>query len=160
MNRNGIEPGDLHLLKLSAGCDSTETLESWQREREQQYGRRFHRTRMMPRRRDELLAGGSIYWVIKGFIQARQRILAFESLDLVKEDSEEVERHILLILDSELVRTDLNAVRPFQGWRYLKGIDAPKDWGTVAALNRANRPRGFEEMPQRLFEELSDLGLV
>ena len=98
MNRNGIEPGDLHLLKLSAGCDSLETLEMWQREREQQYGRRFHRTRMMPRRRDELLADGSIYWVIKGFIQARQRILAFESLDLVKEDSEEVERHTLHFL--------------------------------------------------------------
>lgn len=160
MSDNGIDSGGLHLLKLSAGCDSLETLEAWQRERKQRFGRLFHRTRMMPRRRDELLADGSIYWVIKGFVQARQRILAFESLDLVKDGSDELERHTLLILDSELVRTDLKAVRPFQGWRYLKSVDAPKDWDTAASWNGANRPRGFEEMPQRLFEELSDLGLV
>jgi hypothetical protein len=69
----------LHLVKLCVGCDSIEDLASWQAERlkarrraGEKAPRLFHRTFQMPKRRAELLDGGSLYWVIKGLIQVRQ----------------------------------------------------------------------------------------
>ena len=155
--------GRVHLLKLSAGCDSVETLAAWQEERLRAHGRVFHRTRMMPRRREMLIAGGSIYWVIKGLIQARQPILDIEPVDLERpgtENHEEptIERHTFLILEPGLRRTLPRAQRAFQGWRYLKDSDAPAD--LAASGGGEGRPRGFEEMPQSMLRELADLGLV
>jgi hypothetical protein len=140
----------VHLIKLAAGCDSPEQLAAWQAERKWRFGRVFHRTRMMPRRRSELLAGGSIYWVIRGLVQARQRLLDIEaSLD------EAGGRRTLFILDEELVRTESAPWRIFQGWRYLSAGDVPRD-----REDGLGRPTGFEEMPDSMFAELRELGLV
>ena len=140
----------LHLIKLAAGCDSPEQLAVWQAERKWRFGRVFHRTRMMPRRRGELLDGGSIYWVIRGLVQVRQRLL-----DIEPTQDEAGGRRTLFILDEELVRTESAPWRIFQGWRYLMAGDAPKD-----REGGLGRPAGFEEMPDTMFAELRDLGLV
>ena len=75
----------LHMIKLSVGTEDVDDLERWQAQRLRRTGRVFHKTRMMPRRRAELIRGGSIYWVIKGAIRCRQRLTAIEAgVDLAR----------------------------------------------------------------------------
>jgi hypothetical protein len=137
----------VHLLKLSAGCESVEQLEGWQAARKRDFGRVFHRTRMMPRRAAELTAGGSIYWVIKGEIRARQRVLAVE-----RETGRDGILRTLLILEPGLVRTVPRPQRAFQGWRYLEPRDAPADLDGGAG--------DLAEMPAEMLAELRSLGLL
>jgi hypothetical protein len=137
----------LHLLKLSVGAGSVEELRRWQDRRLQQSGRVFHQTRMMPRRAAELLQGGSIYWVIKGLIQAHQRLTAIEPG--VDRDGR---RFTLLILEPALVRTVAVPQRAFQGWRYLTSSDAPPDLGEA--------PADAPDMPPEMIAELRTLGLL
>ncbi len=143
----------LHLVKLSVGTDSVDDLEAWIARRLEQKQRAgepveyFHTTRMIPRRRNELLKGGSIYWVIKGTIQCRQRFTDIRNV--TGEDS--IER-CQLVLEPVLVRTQWAPRRPFQGWRYLKAEDAPADIGSGAA--------GAEALPPELRHDLSELGLL
>lgn len=145
----------IHLIKLSVGTDSVEYLAEVQRRRiemsEQAGGPALpvHVTRMMPRRRDELLEGGSIYWVIKGQVRARQRLRAIEELV-----DEEGVRRCALVLDPELVRVVPTARRPHQGWRYLKAEDAPADLADVGGVAEG------EEPPSELLAELKELGLL
>lgn len=137
----------LHLIKLSVGTEDVEDLRRWQAQRLRQTGRLFHRTRMMPRRREALLPGGSIYWVIRGWIQARQRLIGIEpTVD------ETGRPDTLLLLEPGLVRTVPRAHRPFQGWRYLMPEDAPADLGEL--------PGDLGEMPPEMAAELHALGLI
>ena len=142
----------LHLIKLCVGCDSIEDLAAWQAERLKQMKRDgvkpelFHRTFQMPKRREELLDGGSLYWVIKGVIRVRQRIVGVESV------VHEGEPHCKLVLDRKLVRVMPRAMRAFQGWRYLEASSAPKDLGEVG--------KGAADMPPKMVEELRELGLL
>lgn len=134
----------LHLLKLSVGTDAIEDLERW-RDRMTRGGRPMaHVTRMFPKRRDEILDGGSMYWVIKRVIQVRQRILDLEDIT----DSEGI-RRCRIVLDPELVRTNPAPKRPFQGWRYLKPDEAPADLSLVT---------GGHELPDDLRRKLIELG--
>ena len=137
----------LHLIKLSVGSEDVEGLHRWQMQRLKRTGRLFHQTRMMPRRRDELLAGGSIYWVIRGYVRARQRLTGIEAAV-----DEAGKRCTLLLLAPTLVRTIPRAHRAFQGWRYLMPEDAPPDLADAAA--------GVAEMPPELAAELRELGLL
>src|SRR5690606_19218461 len=142
----------LHLIKLCVGCDSVEDLEGWIAEglaKNRDDGlpvERFHTTRMVPKRGDELLDGGSLYWVIKGGVQCRQRLLDIRPFT----DAEGIGR-CRLVLDPEVVRTEWQSRRPFQGWRYLQPVDAPAD---LAGAGTA------EEMPLALRRELAELGLL
>lgn len=145
----------LHLVKLCVGCDSIEDLARWQAERLKQRrkaGERnpqlFHRTFQTPKRRDELLAGGSLYWVIKGLVQVRQPLL--DIADGTKEDGTPC---CVLMLKNELVPVRPVPRRPFQGWRYLNAEEAPEDLerGSVA---------GIGAMPPKLRKELAELGLI
>lgn len=133
-----------HLLKLAAGCDGIAMLKAFQTERLHAFGQLFHLTRMVPKRADELADGGSIYWVIKGQIAARQRILSVET-----EQDEEGRARCRLILDPEVVEVEPRPARPFQGWRYLDAKDAPRD----------RRPSETEPPPE-MAEELRRLGLL
>ena len=137
----------VHLLKLSAGCQAVEELESWQAARLEAHGRLFHRTRMRPRREAELLDGGSIYWVIKGEVRVRQPVLAVES-----ETGADGIQRTLLLLEPGLIRTAPQARRAFQGWRYLAAGDAPPD--LVADCE------DFAGMPPEMRAELRTLGLL
>jgi hypothetical protein len=112
----------IHMVKLCVGADSVEDLIDWQKRLLQTSDRPYHRTRMSPKRRDELLDGGSIYWVIKRAIRVRQPIVDIKTFD------DSGGRSICeLVFDPEIVRTYAQPKRPFQGWRYLKPSSAPRD---------------------------------
>ena len=99
-----------HLLKLCVGANEVKDLENWRDFRLETSGEHFHRTRMFPKRREELLGGGSLYWVIKGQIQCRQRLL-----DLREVKSEDGISYCHFILDPILHITQRRIQRPFQG---------------------------------------------
>ena len=124
----------VNLIKLSVGTESVADLAAWQQTRMAQTsdGLPRHVTRMWPKREAEILQGGSIYWVIKGVIQARQRILRLDEAD--RGDGV---RRCAIVLDPELYPTAASPRRPFQGWRYLRIEDAPPDLEAGANENSA-----------------------
>ena len=143
----------VHLIKLCVGCDTVEELAVWQAERLKRLKRArktpelCHRTLQTPRRRDDVLDGGSLYWVIKGFVLVRQRVL-----DLRPDMKEDGAACCGIVLDQELVATRAHPRRAFQGWRYLEMADAPKDAGVFDAA--------VEDIPRRMREELRELRLI
>lgn len=142
----------LHLVKLCVGIESFEQLRDSIAERLESKRKsgaiieQFHRTRMTPRRDKELLAGGSLYWVIKGKIQARQKILNLRGMV----DGEGIKR-CDIVLEPNLILTQWQPRRAFQGWRYLDGKDAPLD---------ASSHSDGDELPEALKQELNELGLL
>ena len=142
----------IHLIKLSVGPDSLSDLAAWQAQRlkdKKRTGQKpelMHITRQTPKRAEEVLDGGSIYWVIKGFICARQKLL---ELRPVMRDGIP---HCGLVYDKELVRVKLQPRRPFQGWRYFNPKDAPADL--------AKGKDGLDDMPEKMRRELAELGLL
>ncbi len=139
----------VNLIKLSVGTDSVETLAAWQASRAAQApdGLPRHVTRMWPKREAELLNGGSVYWVIKGAIQCRQEIRRLD--ELVGEDGV---RRCAIVLDPELHRTASALRRPFQGWRYLKPEDSPRDLPPGRAQEDA--------LPEDLNRALAEIGVL
>ncbi|WP_444462965.1 DUF1489 family protein [Rhodobacter capsulatus] len=135
----------LHILKLCVGAESVEDLIDWQRAH---YGTgpAQHVTRMWPKRAEEVLAGGSLYWVIKGVILARQRIL-----DLRQVTGSDGISRCALVLDPEVIRTEAMPRRPFQGWRYFAAADVPRD--LVAGRERE------DPLPRDLQAALAEIGL-
>ena len=118
----------LHIIKLCVGVETVEELDQWYREevlvhaaRGESY-ERIHVTRMFPKRVDEVLAGGSLYWVIKGQISARQRLTDIRPFT----DGEGIGR-CHLVMEPVVVPVEPRPFRPFQGWRYLEEDDAPPD---------------------------------
>jgi hypothetical protein len=112
----------IHMVKLCVGADDIDDLAHWQARLMHRLPAPVHHTRMVPKRADELLDGGSIYWVIKRAIRVRQRIT-----DLRIVQDEAGKDLCELVFDPELVRTYAQPRRPFQGWRYLKPEEAPRD---------------------------------
>ena len=143
----------LHLLKLCVGAESVADLEGWiaarmadQRRAGQPVEQR-HTTRMVPKRLAELLDGGSLFWVIRGQVAARQRLLDVRPF----KDGDGIGR-CHLVLDPAVVAVETRPCRPFQGWRYFDPATAPADAG-----------RGDPDlvaMPEALRRELRDLGLI
>ena len=140
----------LHLIKLAVGIRDLDHLADVQARRAYQSDGRSIvpvYTRRVPKRGEEILAGGSIYWVIRGSVLARQRVLAIDTgVD------EEGESHCTLGIDAELVPTVPTAHRPFQGWRYLDPQAAPKDLADAGGQG--------DELPPHLAAELRSLGLL
>jgi len=141
----------IHIIKLSVGTTSIEGLVAHRAGLIQRgYGRpdglAWHRTRMMPKRKDELLDGGSIYWVFGGKIQCRQRLIALEA-----GADNEGRSFCDFVMDQHLVPTVPQPKRPFQGWRYLKADEAPKD---IASIGGDERP------PEEMAQALAELGLI
>lgn len=143
----------LHLIKLAVGCESVKDLKQRVAERvrlARQRGetqRHVHVTRMVPKRDEELLAGGSLYWVIRGEIAAREKLIGIEPF----RDNDGIGR-CRLVLQPKVIAVVPRPMRPFQGWRYLPAKDAPPD------LTRASE--GVAEMPETLRRELRELGLL
>ncbi len=141
--------GDLHLIKLCVGIDSVEDLVSW-RARSTPKGaetRSRHVTRMWPKRRAELLDGGSLYWVIRGVVQARQRILSLD--EAIGQDGI---RRCSIVMDPNLIRTSPAPRRAFQGWRYLQAADAPPDL--------SHSQRAEDQLPAELSVALAEIGVL
>lgn len=138
----------MNMLKLSVGTESVESLVDWQARRCMQLadGQLRHVTRMWPKRAEEILSGGSIYWVICGLIQARQRITGFR--EVIGEDGI---RRCGIELDPSVIRTQIVPRRPFQGWRYLTAEDAPADLGSAQGRD--------SDVPPELMAALADIGV-
>ena len=143
----------LHLIKLCVGCDSISDLEEWIEENRtlhRRLGRDYeqtHTTRMVPKRVEELLDGGSLFWVIRGQVAARQRLLDVRPFT----DGEGVGR-CHLVLEPRVIAVAPRPYRPFQGWRYLVVEDAPRD----IDLNAGD----LATMPEDMRRELVELGLL
>jgi hypothetical protein len=142
----------LHLIKLCVGAESIEDLREWVAERclkaiaEGREPHSYHITRMVPKRQADLLEGGSLYWVIKGQLSARQKLLDIEEFT----DADGIGR-CKLILGPEVIETMPQPRRPFQGWRYLEAKDAPAD-----LFGEGQKA----DMPAELKRELAELGLL
>lgn len=143
----------LNLLKLCVGAESLQDLREWVADRSLTAmaaglePHSVHTTRMVPKRVDELLSGGSLYWVIKGQVTARQKLLdisTFTGADGIGRCN--------LVLGPEIIETIPQPRRPFQGWRYLTQEDAPRDLGAVGD--------DVASMPEDLRRELAELGLL
>jgi hypothetical protein len=143
----------LHLIKLCVGCDSVRDLQDWIRQKLKDKRRRgekaehIHRTRMVPKRAEELTDGGSLYWVIRGEIMCRQRIRAVRPF----RDKDGVSR-CGLVLEPKVVLVTPRPYRAFQGWRYFAPADVPPDLDKAAP--------GAAAMPEKLRRELRELGLM
>jgi hypothetical protein len=134
----------LHLLKLAVGIDDIDHLRQLRAARVVERGGNWVYTRNHPRRAQEVLAGGSIYWVIRGHIRVRQLVTGLSG-----ERDDTGRRYCRIEVDAELVPTLPRACRPFQGWRYLAPADAPPDRSAPATLP-----------PDRMLAELRALGLI
>jgi hypothetical protein len=137
----------LHLIKLCVGVETITELEEWVARRVRERGEHFHTTRMVPKRADELTGGGSLYWVIKGQIACRQKLVAIAPFT----DGEGIGR-CRLMLEPVVRPVSPRPCRPFQGWRYFAAKDAPLDLG--------KRGRGVSAMPESMRRELAELGLI
>ena len=140
----------LHLIKLSVGPKDVAQLAAGQARRITDDPPLRHQTRMAPKRAAEIIAGGSIYWVVGGFVQVRQRIT-----DIRPATWDDGTACAALILDLTLVPVEARAMKPFQGWRYLAPEAAPPDLRVSATPTR-----GLEALPPKLRRELKELGLI
>ena len=141
----------LHLIKLCVGADSVADLEAWIKQKfkakkKGQKPERFHNTRMVPKRAEELI-GGSLYWVIRGQITCRERILGIRPF----KDKDGVGR-CRIVLDGKVTLVEPRPRAAFQGWRYLDVKDAPRDLARAAP--------GAARMPEAMRRELQELGLL
>ena len=102
---------------------------------------------MWPKREAELLDGGSIYWVIRGVVLARQRLIRLD--EHVGQDGI---RRCAIVYHPELVRVAATTRRAFQGWRYMKSEDAPPD----LTMQKA----GEEALPADLSAKLAEIGVL
>lgn len=141
-------PDFVNLLKLCVGAEKVEDLIDWQQSQRGRWpdGLPRHVTRMWPKRETEIISGGSLYWVFKGMILARQRIDGLE--EVVGADG--ITRCAIL-LDPEVIRTEGAPRRPFQGWRYLSAEEAPRDLPKGRAREEA--------LPPALAQALAEIGL-
>lgn len=139
---------EIHLVKLSIGTESVADLIAWQKRPAVQTvdGLPRHITRMWPKRAAELIRGGSIYWVIKGEILARQRIIRLDEIT-----GEDGIRRCAIVLDPEMQRTRPATRAPFQGWRYLSAADAPPDLRPLESDGA---------LPEQLDRALSEIGVI
>lgn len=147
----------LHLRKLSVGSNSLADLAHWQWGRVAQGHQLVHVTRHAPRRQKELLAGGSIYWIVKGRYSLRQSLIAIESAPA---DEDHPHGGWGLHLDSHLYAVSPWPHRPFQGWRYLLGEEAPPDLSSSPL-----RPENLDDylakaLPHGLDDFMQDFGLA
>ena len=133
----------LHLIKLVVGTNSVEDLLAWRSEMRAREPEWKVRTRQTPKRAEELADGGSIYRVFKGAILCRQPILRIDTVGEGKASRCEI------VVAEQPIRVAPTARRPFQGWRYLPGHEAPPDLELGA---------GLEAVPSELALKLRELG--
>lgn len=139
----------LHLTKLAVGARDVGQLQAFQAERAETNPPLRHRTRNFPRRAPDVVAGGSMYWVVNGAMLVRQRIL-----DIIDDTWDDGRRCAGLLLDPALILVAGRPVKPFQGWRYLKPQDAPDD------LTPRLAGTGGRSLPPELHRELRALCLL
>src|SRR5437763_6321570 len=143
-----MNDGPLHLLKMAVGVADLDELRRIRAARREERGGSWVYTHNHPRRAAEVLAGGSIYWVIRGQVRVRQLVTGFRT-----ERDDNGRAYCLIEVDPDLVATLWRPWRPFQGWRYLTPADAPPD--RVGGISDAD-----EAIPPAMLAELRSLGLL
>ena len=128
----------LHLTKVAFGCRTLEALQKRVAMRARD-GEVSVVTRMRPKRMDELV-GGSLHWIVKHRIIARQQILRFEDRS---------DGRIDIVCSAELVVVPAVPKRAHQGWRYLE-----------TEISEEADPSGIADLPPRLYGKLAALALV
>jgi hypothetical protein len=141
--------GTIHLIKLCVGAERVEDLTDWQATARAKGpdGLPRHITRMWPKRADEVLNGGALYWVFKGLVLCRQRVLRLDEIT-----GQDGITRCGIVLDPAVIRVTATPRRPFQGWRYLSPEDAPRDL-----------PKGRETeeaLPTALQAALAEIGVL
>ncbi|MEM7724586.1 MAG: DUF1489 domain-containing protein [Pseudomonadota bacterium] len=141
--------GTTNLIKLCVGAEKVEDLLNWQASARAKGpdGLPRHVTRMWPKRSEEILNGGSLYWVFKGLVLCRQPILRLDEV----EGADGIVR-CGIVLNPEVTRVAATPKRPFQGWRYLKPEDAPRDLRKGAAAE--------DPLPPSLQSALAEIGVI
>lgn len=153
----------VHLVKLCVGIESIDELVAWfasdackkarKRKGLKRPNEHSHWTRLKPKRAEEVLDGGSLYWVIRGRICVRHRILRLED---VKDENGKA--YCAIVYDPTVTLTETRPRRAFQGWRYLEEEDAPADLSNQRAALRAARAEA--DLPAKMVAELKALGLL
>lgn len=149
---SGLADSFINLVKLCVGIDSLADLQTYRAARTAMAKETgvpdvsTHVTRMWPKRAPEILNGGSLYWVIKGVILARQTILRLD--ERIGADGI---RRCAIIMDPTIVQTQAAPRRPFQGWRYLAPADSPPDLAATRLYD--------DELPNSLNMALAEIGL-
>jgi hypothetical protein len=136
----------LHLKKLCVGISSFEMLKEWQNQQILLGNPIVHVTRMRPKRKDEILQGGSLYWIIKSKFSAKQKIIELQ--DIIRDDGKNACK---IVLSENLYQVASIKQRPFQGWRYLNDENTPKD---------VFQDDNNEDIPAELLAELNEFGVV
>jgi hypothetical protein len=136
----------LHLIKLCVGASGVEDLERWIVDWKAGRETLDHTTRMFPRRKDEILGGGSLYWVIKGMVLCRQPIADLEAVT----GNDGIER-CRIVFKPKIILVRPVPRRAFQGWRYLTDEDAPDDLPKRDAS---------AAIPPQMRKDLAELGLL
>jgi hypothetical protein len=139
----------LHLMKLAVGIRDVAHLREVQANRLASQGRLRHLTRNFPRRAQEIVDGGSMYWVIAGALVVRQHIS-----DITAAKYEDGSACAAIHLDPRLLAVAGRPIRPFQGWRYLAADAAPAD------IVAGGKVAGLDELPEALRRSLLALGLI
>ncbi len=136
----------LNLIKLCVGVSEIEEMNSWIKISKKSSEDCDHVTRMFPRRKDEILPGGSLYWVIRGLILCRQPIA-----DLQEVVGSDGIKRCRILFKPQIIEVRPTPRRAFQGWRYLTAEDSPIDL-----------PRGEKgsDLPDKMRRELVELGLI
>lgn len=143
----------IHLLRTAAGLKDLQELQDVQGHFRTRSVKGLGQvvvvtTRNTPKRADELLNGGSLYWIVKNAIQARQDILDIRT---VKDADGQTQCQILLA--PQIMRVLPVAQKAVQGWRYLDGAKAPRDLGVMGGAND-------DAPPEDMAQELRNLGLL
>lgn len=131
----------LHMTKIAFSAESPASLRAWL-EGHAEAGEARLTTRYLPKRQEEM-AGGSLYWIFEHALIGRSPLLGFEQ----REDG-----RWWIRLAPTLIPVETKPKRAHQGWRYLKDEDAPRDLGEGESAGDA--------MPPKLVSELAKLGLV
>jgi len=153
----------VHLVKLCVGIDSIDELVAWYASDECRKARKrkglkrpnehAHWTRMKPKRLEEVLDGGSLYWVIRGRICVRHPILRLDDVE-----DEKGNAYCAIVYEPKAILVETRPRRAFQGWRYLEEEDAPADLPDQQAALRAARAEA--DLPPQMVAELKALGLL
>jgi hypothetical protein len=153
----------VHLVKLCVGIESVDDLVTWfasdeckkamKRKGLRNPNEHSHWTRMKPKRVEEVLDGGSLYWVIRGRICVRHRILRLDDVQ-----DEKGNAYCAIVYDRTVTLVETRPRRAFQGWRYLEEDDAPADLADQRAALRAARAEA--DLPAKMVAELKALGLL
>lgn len=148
MRLRAEHPVPVHLVKLAVGVPSLEAFEARvEGRREAGEGMQVW-TRSLPKRAEDVVRSGSLYWVVAGLVAARQRVLAIE------EDSyDDGSRCARIEVEPALVRVAPLRMRPFQGWRYLDPAKAPPDLHQAEAT-------GLDRLPPEVLRQLRELCLL